>query len=308
MVHTAVTPDKQNSSSPALGLPVLLAFLTIYVVWGSTYFAIRVAVNEVPPLFAAGIRFVIAGAVLYLWSWARGTPHPSRLEWRNLATLGGLMFLCSYSALFWAEKTVPSGIASVLVATIPVWTGLLETFVFKRTRAHWSMAIPLLLGLAGVCVLAADSVHGAIKLWPCLAILGAQITWSIGTVLSKVMTLPSSKSISAGAQMLTGGIMLLTFSLLVGELNPFPRISANAAFAIGYLTVAGSLLAFTAFVWLLGRLPATQVSSYAYVNPVVALLIGHWLGNEVLNGRVVIGAALVLASVLLILRKGPATH
>jgi drug/metabolite transporter (DMT)-like permease len=286
-------------------IQVLLAFFAIYVLWGSTYLAIRVAVETVPPLLAAGIRFFLAGAALYLWSRAWGVPSPSRLEWRNLTVMGALMFLLAYSGLFWAEKTVPSGVASVLVATIPVWTALLEIFVLRKESFRWSLVAALFMGILGVGVLMRNPGAGHLNVLACLAIVGSSVSWSIGTVTSKALALPPSKLISAGGQMLTGGAMLLLCSALAGEMTPFPRISLKAAYAIGYLIVAGSILAFTAYIWLLGRMPATAVTSYAYVNPVVALLIGHWLAQETLGMRTLLGATLVLASVLLITRKKP---
>jgi len=150
-----------------------------------------------------------------------------------------------------------------------------------------------------------DSGVGRLNLLACLAILGSEIAWAIGTVTSKTMVLPNSKLMSAGGQMLTGGLMLLAFSALAGELRMAPHVSFRAALGIGYLIVAGSLIAFTAYVWLLGRMPATTVSSYAYVNPVVALLIGHWLGHEALGLRTMLGAGLVVVSILLILKNKP---
>jgi len=281
---------------------VFVAFAAIYVLWGSTYLAIRVAVATVPPLFAAGVRFTIAGSLLYLWSRLRGAPAPSSNEWRNLWTLGALMFLAAYSALFWAEKTVPSGVASVLVATIPVWTALFERSILKVKSSNWHMGTAIAAGLTGVAVLAIRPQGGPVSVMACLAITGGEISWSLGTVLSQRMKLPRSKVLSAGAQMLMGGFLLLTCSWLIGEMHPFPQISLRAMAAISYLIIAGSILSFTAYVWLLGRMPATKVASYAYVSPVIALVIGWWLGGETLGLRTVIGTCLVLGSVVLILR------
>jgi drug/metabolite transporter (DMT)-like permease len=291
---------------PRIGYQVALAFFAIYIVWGSTYLAIRIVVETVPPLFAAGVRFTIAGAILYTWCRMRGVPRPPRMQWRNLAVLGALMFLATYSGLFWAEKTVPSGIAAVLVATMPVWMALLAIVILKREKLSWQLGVAMCMGFTGVAVLGLHSGIGQLHLLACLAILGSEIAWAIGTVTSKTMALPDSKFMSAGGQMLTGGIMLLAFSRLAGELRTAPHVSLRAALGIGYLIVAGSLIAFTAYVWLLGRMPATTVSSYAYVNPVVALVIGHWLGREALGLRTILGAGLVLASVLLIMIRNPA--
>ncbi len=298
------------SRPPARNQPfaTLFAFGAIYFVWGSTYLAIRVLVATVPPLYAAGLRFLIAGLFLYLWSRLRGVPSPSRMEWRNLSALGVLMFLIAYGGLFWAEKTMPSGIASLLVATIPVWTAIFEIFVFKKDKLGWPVIVSIVLGLAGVALLASRTGAHGLALLPCLAILAAQISWSLGTVLSKNFTLPSHKSMSAAGQMITGGCFLLIASGCAGELHPWPHLNRQAALALLYLIVAGSILAFTAYTWLLGRMSATKVSSYAYVNPVIALAIGYWFGGEALSLQIFIGAALVLASVLLLLMKQRTTH
>ena len=299
-------PNLVQSASPSVATgrwKVVLAFLAVYLIWGSTYYAIRVLVAEVPPLLAAGSRFFIAGLALYLWARAKGIPDPARTEWRNLSVLAGLMFLIAYSALFWAEKSIPSGVASVLVATIPVWTALLEIFVFRRGRLHTGLVLAIAGGLCGVGILTAANMTHRVNTLACLAMIGAQLSWSFGTVLSKGMVLPKSLLMSSAGQMLVGGLMLLLFSLFAGELRTMPHFTVASTLALTYLIVAGSIVAFTAFTWLLTRLPATQVSSYAYVNPVIALLIGTVLGGEALTGRDVFGSALVLASVLLLIRQ-----
>ena len=288
---------------------MLAAFFAIYVVWGSTYLAIRVVVATVPPFFAAGLRFAIAGALLYGWARARGTASPSRSEWRNVLMLSTLLFLLAYGILFWAEKTVPSGIASVLVAMIPIWTALLEIFILKREPWRWSLLFSIVLGLFGVGVLTMESSSAhRVTLWPCLALVAGGFVWAIGTVWSKALKLPESKAISSGAQMMAGGLLLIVFAVLIREIPPVPRFSASAFWALAYLIAAGSIVAFTAYVWLLGRLPATRVASYAYVNPLVALMVGHWFGNEALTVRTWIAAALIIVSVFLILKNQPAAH
>jgi drug/metabolite transporter (DMT)-like permease len=299
-----VSPAPAQRSTARL----LLAFFIIYFVWGSTYLAIRIAVTSVPPLFTAGVRFTLAGVLLLLWSRIRREPGPSFHQWRNLAITAALMFLCGYSGLFWAETKIASGVAAVLVGTIPVWMALIEIAVFQRRRLPLSVGLAIALGFSGVALLALHPGSAQIAVLPCLAILGAEIAWSLGTVLSKTQPLPESKTLTAGAQMALGGIMLLLASWLTGETTPWPHISRQAGFAILYLIVAGSLIAFTAYLWLLARMSATVVSSYAYVNPVVALAIGHWLGKEALTTQIYIGTALVLASVVLILRTPQPAH
>jgi drug/metabolite transporter (DMT)-like permease len=281
----------------------ILAFAAIYLIWGSTYLAIRIAVATVPPLLAAGLRFFLAGALLYGWARWRNEEKPSRLEWRNLLLLSTLLFLIAYGGVFWAEQKMPSGITSVLVSTIPLWTALLQIFVLRKESFRWSLLLSIVLGLSGVAVLALDPA-ASLTLLGCLAVLISETSWSTGTVLSKVLQVPKSMAINSGAQMLLGGILLLVCSGLLGEWRPVPHVSVPAALAIMYLALAGSIVAFTAYVWLLSRMKATVVTSYAYVNPLVALFLGHWLGNEALGVRTGLGAALVLLSVVVVITGG----
>jgi drug/metabolite transporter (DMT)-like permease len=282
---------------------VVLAYSAIYILWGSTFLAIRVAVASIPPLLAAGVRFAIAGAILYAWALARGVPQPSAREWRNTSILAALMFLIAYAALFWAEKTLPSGVASVLVATIPLWTAVLDTFVVKRQPVRWMVLGGAAMGLLGVAVLVFDPSSGRLNLLPSLATVVGSLAWSVGTVLTKEMTLPRSDVMRAGTQMLVGGAMLLATSILFREFPPLPYVDLTAAAALAYLIVAGSLVAFTAYQWLLTRTASTAVTSYAYVNPLVALAIGYWIGGEALGSRTLVGSALVLGAVVSLLRS-----
>lgn len=284
-------------------LLTISAFFAIYIVWGSTYLAIRVAVATVPPFFAAGTRFTLAGVLLLTYALVRRTPMPEAVEWRNLAISAAMLFVPSYGGLFWAEKTVPSGIASAVVATIPVWMALIEVFVLKQAKLRWQLIASFACGISGVSILTLRGTSGGShSALPYIVMLVSQITWSIGTLLTKNMRLPASKPLVAGAQMAIGGLLLLLLSLAAGELHPFPHVSMEAALAILYLTIAGSVIAFTAYLWLLVHLPATTVSSYAYVNPVVAIALGYWLGHETLDLRVFVGTFLVLIGVVLILK------
>jgi drug/metabolite transporter (DMT)-like permease len=298
-VETRMHADERGSFALRVGL----AYFAIYVLWGSTFLAIRTAVASIPPLLAAGVRFAIAGAILYGWALTSGVPQPSSREWRNVSVLGALMFLVAYAALFWAEKTLPSGVASVLVATIPLWTAVLEMFVLRRQPVRWLTLGGAATGLAGVTVLAFDPSGGQVHLLPSVAVLIGAFGWSLGTVLTKEMILPRSDVMRAGTQMLVGGMMLLATSILIGEIPPFPHVDVTAAAAIAYLIVAGSLVAFTAYQWLLTRTASTAVTSYAYVNPVVALAIGYWIGGEALTSRTLVGSALVLVAVASLLRS-----
>ena len=285
-----------------------MAFLAIYVLWGTTFLAIRIAVHEVPPLFAAGVRFFTAGVLLYVFTRLRGTAGPTRLEWKNLAVIGLVMFVAEYGPLFWAEKYLTSGLTSILAATIPLITIALEMLVFHMQPFRWGVMGATLLGFFGVGVLVLPKSGGNVALVPCLAVLLGSVGWALGSVLQRRMKMPASRPLTSGGAMMLGGVGLLVLSGMFGELHPFPHVSLRAALALGYLITCGSLLAFTAFVWLLGRMPASKISSHAYVNPVVAVALGYFIAKEQLTGRMLVGAAIVLVSVFLILRANrPAT-
>jgi drug/metabolite transporter (DMT)-like permease len=284
-----------------LRLSVLLAFSAIYFLWGSTFLAIRVVVAHVPPLFAAGVRFLIAGIALYFFAQWRSKSWPTARQWRNLTILAAIMFAVNYGAIFWAEKYLPSGLAAVLVATIPLFTVFFETVLLKQEPFRWQLFASIAIGFCGVAVLMLHGGESGLHLLPCLAILSGSFCWSLGSVLSRSIELPASRPLTAGAQMMLGGFLLLLCSLFAGEMRPFPSFTQPVALALLYLIVFGSLVAFTAYVWLLSHMPATRVASYAYVNPVVALAIGHWIGGETVSSHTLIGTALVLSSVLVTL-------
>jgi drug/metabolite transporter (DMT)-like permease len=287
-------------------LRVLVSFFAIYILWGTTFLGIRVAVLEMPPIFAAFARFFTAGVILFLFLRFKREPIPTRVEWRNLLALALLMFTVEYAALFWAEKYIPSGIAAVLAATIPIFTFLAEVVVLRQQRWNAAIAVAMVIGFGGVAVLMLPTsglgIAAAVPLWPSLAILAGSSTWALGGVLSRSMKLPASRTMTSACMMMLGGAMLLAVSALCGELNPLPQISLRGLIALLYLIVVGSLLAFTAYVWLLGQMPATRVASYAYVNPIVAVAVGYFLAGEAITLRTVAGAALVLVAVFVILR------
>jgi len=303
MDSTTVTSTAPGVARSRIDIRLILAFFAIYVLWGGTFLAIRVAVLLMPPLFTAGVRFFIAGILLYGIMRLRGQPRPSSAEWRSLAVMGLLMFVVTYGALFWAEQFVPSGITSVLEASLPLITLALEVFVFRHQALKWSMFLAVLMGFGGVALLLFENTRQTYGLLPCMVILGGATSWSLGAVLTRSMPLPKSRPLTAGAAMLLGGGTLLALSGLTGELHPFPHIPWRAAWALLYLIVCGSLLAFTAFVWLIGRMPATRVASHAYVNPLVAVALGYFAAGEVITPRTLVASALVVASVFLILKK-----
>jgi len=292
-----------STSRKRISFQVILAFFAIYVIWGSTFLAIRTAVLLVPPWFCAGTRFFTAGVILFVYARLRGAPGPTLREWRSLAIIGVLMFSVTYGALFWGEQFVPSGITSVLEATLPLLTILLEVFVLRQQQFRWRAMVAVAVGFCGVALMMFKGGPRGFGVLPCLVILGGSMSWSLGSVLTRSLKLPESRILTAGAQMMLGGGLLLVLSLASGELHPFPAIPLKAALALVYLIVAGSLIGFTAFVWLLRRMPASRVASHAFVNPVVALALGYFVASEEITVQTLLGAGLVLGSVVLTMRE-----
>jgi drug/metabolite transporter (DMT)-like permease len=281
---------------------IVLAFAIIYIVWGSTFLAIRIGVREIPPFLMAGMRFTIAGLAMWIWMRATGTPSPTVREWRGATVLGTLMFLIDYACLFWAEQRVPSGIAAVILAMIPVCITLLEITFLRTQRLNLRLALGLAIGIAGVVVLTnpwSSVGEASIDDRGVIAILVSCCGWSIGTIVTGRLTLPSSKPMSAAAQMLSGGGQLLVLAAVTGEFAHFraQNISSAAWFSLIYLIIAGSIIAFTAYVWLLHYESPTRVGTYAYVNPVVAVILGAVLGGESMGRRTILGTAFILMSV-----------
>jgi len=284
---------------------VLLAFGIIYFVWGSTFLAIRVGVREVPPFLLAGMRFLVAGVVLYGWMRAKGTPLPTAREWRAASLLAFLIFVLDYGLLFWAEKRVPSGIAAVMMATIPAFMTISEILILRTQRLTARLAIALLVGLGGVAVLVSHTMNfgeAPIDTAGACALVVAAMSWSVAAALTRRLTLPSAKVMSSGSQMLAGGVLLTVTAALLGEFRSFQvqAVSREAWLTLLYLIVAGSIVGFTAYVWLIHHESPTKVGTYAYVNPVVAVLVGYFLGGETIGARTIFGTFLVLVSVIVI--------
>jgi drug/metabolite transporter (DMT)-like permease len=283
----------------------LLAFAIIYFVWGSTFLAIRIGVHEVPPLLFAAMRFFVAGFVLFGWMIARGEPSPTRRQWMSVLLLALLIFLIDYGLLFWAEQRVPSGVAAVMLATIPVFIALSEILFLRTQRLTVRLAFALLVGIGGVAVLMSHSLNlggSPIDGPGAVALIIASISWSIATVLARKLPLPPSKVMSSGAQMLAGGIMLTLAAAAFGEFHNFhpSTVSSGAWLSLIYLIIAGSIIGFTAYVWLIHHESPTKVGTYAYVNPVVAVVLGYFFGGEPLGLRTILGTMFVLISVLVI--------
>jgi len=287
----------------------LLAFGIIYFVWGSTFLAIRIGVEEVPPFLLASMRFLAAGLALYLWMLLKGERNPTAKQWGSATLLAALIFVGDYGLLFWAEQRVPSGLAAVMLATIPAFMALAEILILRTQKLTARLVAALGVGFCGVAVLVLRSLNfggqpidkaGAVAL-----IVGA-INWSLASALSRKLPLPQAKTMSSGAQMLAGGVLLAAGAAMRGEFAGFHplAVSGKAWLALLYLIVAGSIAGFTAYVWLLHHYSPTKVGTYAYVNPVIAVLLGYFAAGEPLGGRTIVGSACVLASVVMITTAG----
>jgi len=293
----------------------LLAFAIIYFVWGSTFLAIRVGVREVPPFLLAAMRFLIAGLVLYGWMIAQGERSPSGRQWMSAFLLAVLIFVLDYGLVFWAEQRVPSGTTAVMMATIPVFMALSEIVFLRTQKLSLRLALALLIGIGGVAVLMTQSLNllwanlvwaklggAAIDRAGAVALIIASMSWSLASALTRKLALPPSKVMSSGTQMLAGGVLLACTSAALGEYRNFHpwTVSRGAWLSLLYLIVVGSIIAFTAYVWLIHHESPTKVGTYAYVNPVVAVLLGYFLGGETLGLRTILGTLFVLISVVVI--------
>jgi drug/metabolite transporter (DMT)-like permease len=281
----------------------LLAYGAIYILWGGSFLAIREIVAVTPPFFAAGFRFLLAGLLLIPYSGLRGGGACSPRQWIGAAALGFIMFTCMYAGLFWAEIRVPSGIAAVISAMIPVWIFVGEFAILHTQKATPLSIIGVVLGFAGVVVLAwpAPGSHTQASAFTLLVLIAATLCWAGGTLWSRKLTLPKPQTLNAGWQMAIGGGLLLLLSAVAGEMHHMPPVAIllqpKIVASMAYLVLAASILAFTAYVWLLTHEPTARVASYAYVNPVIALLAGSLLVDESLSALQMVGVLLVLAGV-----------
>ena len=302
-------------SRPANGRSwkTILAFAAIYFLWGGSFLAIRVGVQEVPPLLFAAIRFTTAGLILYCWALSRRQASHTRQQWASVSLLAFLIFVLDYGCLFWAEQRVASGVAAVMLAMIPAFTALSEIVLLGTQRLTLRLALALAIGVAGVAVLMSRSLNlGGAPVDPlgAAALIFAALSWSVASALSRKVPLPDSKIMSSGAQMLLGGGFLGVAAASLGQVGGFhpAAVSVKAWVALLYLIVPASIIAFTAYVWLIQRESPTKVGTYAYVNPVVAVLLGHFLAGEALDLRTLLGTVCVLVSVLVITLAPPAAR
>jgi drug/metabolite transporter (DMT)-like permease len=309
-----MTNTTARARRPALSRPVLswIALVVVYLVWGSTYLAIRVGVGHLPPLLFAGIRYIVAGALLYPIALriatksrgpGEGRARPGAKAWLAGAVVGLLLLCGGNGAVTFAETTVPSGLAAVLVATVPLWM-IIFAWPLQGQRVTWKSAAGLAVGLAGVAILVGSSTASA-RVSGVVIVLGAAASWGFGSVLSHRLPLPGTALLAAAMEMIVGGVVLLIVAAGTGEFSHvrWSAVPATSWIALIYLIGPGSILAFTAYGYALSHLPVTTVSTYAYVNPVVAVLAGILILGERLTWHEAIGAALVVGSVVIILHR-----
>jgi drug/metabolite transporter (DMT)-like permease len=281
---------------------IAVAFFAVYVFWGMTYAAMRVAVVEIPPYVMAGARFVLAGALLYAWARSRGERPPTLQQWRAAAKIGAFLLLGGNASVAWAEQRVPSGLAALLIGVMPIWMVGLE-WLRRGLRPSQQVIAGLLLGAAGVALLVLPQGDGAgVDPLGAAVLILAAASWAWGSVISKSAPLPASPFLATSMEMIAGGVLCLIVAALSGELQHFSvaEVSSEAALAWLYLVVFGSLVAFTAYIWLLGVTSIAKVGTYAYVNPVVAVLLGWAVLGEPITMRTVVGAIVILLGVALV--------
>jgi drug/metabolite transporter (DMT)-like permease len=300
-------PITKFKASP---VAVWAAMFSIYIIWGSTYLGIKFAVDTMPPFTMAAARFLIAGAILFALRRAAGDPIPRRIEMRSAATIGLFLLVGGNGAVTWAEQTIPSGLAALMVSSAPLWMITLDALLPGGKRPPMRVLLGVSIGFGGVLLLLWPGQNsGMLDLNPLGtgALIFATLAWSFGSIYSRYLNLPASPMMGTAVEMLAGGAMLLAIGGITGELgrlNP-AGFSMQSILALAYLTIFGSLVAFTAYTWLLRVAPTSLVSTYAYVNPLVALSIGALLGNETFSPRTLAAAAIILGSVALTTLRQP---
>lgn len=290
----------QRDASPVL---IWTALSVVYLIWGSTYLAIRFTVETTPPFLSAAARFIISGAVLYLWRRLCGDPTPSQREWRSATVIGVLLLVGGNGAVVWAARYIPSSLAALLVATCPLWM-LLFDFLRPGGEKPGPQALSgIAIGFCGAVLLIGWSANGTTpnSFVGAVVVVFGSLFWAAGSIYGKTAQLPSSPLLITGMEMLSGGAALLIIALAIGELGTFDLAQVSSRSAIGwiYLTVIGPI-AFVAYAWLLRNAPIPLVSTYSYVNPLVAIVLGYFIGKEILALRVLVAAGLIIGSVVLV--------
>jgi drug/metabolite transporter (DMT)-like permease len=288
-----------HSSPPRLKL--ISAFASVYIVWGSTYLAIRIAIETIPPLLMAGFRFIIAGSMMYLWGRIRSKERPTPIHWKSAAIVGLMLLLVGNGGLSWSEQLIPSGIAALIVAVSPLWFILID-WMQGGARPAAGVFIGLALGTLGIAILVdpADLVGGGeVSALGASVLLVSSVCWAFGSFYARSAKLPSSPALANGMEMLIGGVGLIFVGMIAGEMKDLhlATITTKSLLAVAYLVVFGSIIGFSSYIWLFRSTTPTRASTYAYVNPVVAVFIGWLVGGEQLPTRVLLAAILIIAAV-----------
>jgi len=295
----------------ASALRIALAMGVVYILWGSTYLAIAVAIETIPPLLMAGVRYLIAGSLLYGWARWRGAGRPLRIHWRSAAVVGGLLLLGGNGGLVWGEQRVPTGAAALLVSTVPLWMVLLDWLRPGGSRPGWKVFAGLALGCTGLILLLRPTAGGHLDPVGATVILLGAFCWALGSLRSRTMPLPGSQLLATAMEMLSGGGLLVLVGLVTGESAHLhlAQVSSRSLLGLGYLITGGALIGFTAYTWLLRAAPPALVATYAYINPIVAVFLGWLILGEPLTGRTAAAAAVIIAGVVLItLSRRPQTQ
>lgn len=281
---------------------IVIAFLAVYVFWGMTYLAMRIAVEDIPPYLMAGSRFVLAGALLYAWVRRRGDGPPTRQQWRAAAIVGAFLLVGGNASVAWAEQRVPSGLAALLIGVMPIWMVALD-WLRSGSRPSKQVIVGLLLGAVGVGLLVLPQGGGnGVDLLGAAVLVLAAASWAWGSVISRSAPLPASPFLATSIEMIAGGVICLIVAAFAGELQHFSvaQVSARAGLAWLFLVVFGSLVAFTAYIWLLGAVSIAKAGTYAYVNPIVAVILGWAVLGEPITARTVVAAIVILIGVALV--------
>ncbi|MEQ9399822.1 MAG: EamA family transporter [Longimicrobiales bacterium] len=307
-MSTPPSPDTARAAGPSRTVTparLVVAFASVYLIWGSTYLAIRFAIETLPPLLMAGARFLTAGAVLYAWGRSRGGPAPTLREWRGAAVVGGLLLVGGNGAVVVSEQWIPSGMAALVVASVPLWMVVIDTFWGDRKRPTGRVTLGLAAGFGGVLLLAGSPGAGAggpLEFLGIGLLLAGSLSWAAGSIYARHAPRPARPRVYVGMQMLVGGALLVPAGALTGEFGHLDlgAVSLRSALALAYLVVFGAVIGYSAYIWLLDVVPAARAGTYAYVNPVVALFLGWWLADEPLTFRSMVAAAIIVGSVVII--------
>ena len=285
---------------------IWIALIALYIVWGSTYLAIRFAVETIPPFLMAGTRFLVSGLILYVWRKLAGDRNPTARQWRSAVIVGLLLVLGGNGVVSWAEQHVASGIAALMVASIPLWIAILDAARPGGIKPDWKIALGLLIGFSGITLLITSSrglnpADGR-DIVGLFALLLAALLWSIGSIYGRDSDMPESSLLGTGIEMLGGAAGLMLVGTVSGEWAGLNLSAVSTASLLGlvYLILFGSLVGFVSYTWLLRQAPLSLVSTYAYVNPVVAVFLGAWIGSEMINARIVVSALIIIGSVAVI--------